>query len=345
MPLSPLAAACAPHARLAIAGTAKNAGKTTVLNHLVDQFHAQGERLALTSVGRDGEAIDQVTNQPKPRIHPPLGAWVATAEEAAAASRASLALVAPTPYRTAIGKVGIYEVRRSGHVELAGPVKVREAASLLGQLEALGAQRILVDGAADRRAFVACGVDAFVLATGRALEPHPEALAQATAAILGRLQLSLPPAEALPPLGLQGRPAWRLAGGGWAEAPWATWLVPPEELLASWPQGVEALMAPGAVGDALLTALLAAPAHQRPPALVVPAGTHLLADPQLWARYLGRGGVAYALQPLMAVALTVNPTSPEAEELPSSSLLAACRAAMPQLPVLDVLAPGQGLHA
>lgn len=345
MSLSPLAIACAPFARLAIAGTAKNAGKTTVLNHLVAQYHAQGERLALTSVGRDGEAIDQVTNQPKPRIHPPVGTWVATAEEAAGASRASLALVANTPFRTAIGKVGIYEVRRSGHVELAGPVKVREAARLLGQLEALGAQRILVDGAADRRAFVACGVDAFVLATGRALEAQPEALAQATAAILGRLQLSAPPEAALPPEALRAAPAWRLAGQGWAPAPWSTWLVPAEELVEAWPEGVEALMAPGAVGDGLLQALLALPARQAPPSLVVPAGTHLLAEPQLWQRFLGRGGRAYALEPLLAAALTVNPTSPEAEELPSSALLAACRSAMPQLPVLDVLAPGQGAHA
>ena len=78
-----LEAACAPYRSLAIAGTAKNAGKTTALNYLIDRFAQAGERIGVSSIGRDGEAVDQITNRPKPRIRPPVGALVATSHESA----------------------------------------------------------------------------------------------------------------------------------------------------------------------------------------------------------------------------------------------------------------------
>ena len=55
---------------LAIIGLSKNAGKTTSLNHLIRAWtEAKRERaLALTSVGRDGEAEDlQAPNLPDKR--------------------------------------------------------------------------------------------------------------------------------------------------------------------------------------------------------------------------------------------------------------------------------------
>jgi hypothetical protein len=47
-----------PHATVTVVGLAKNAGKTTVVNHLLERMC---DRVGLASLGLDGEARDQLT--------------------------------------------------------------------------------------------------------------------------------------------------------------------------------------------------------------------------------------------------------------------------------------------
>src|SRR5712671_5181151 len=72
-------------ARLALIGLAKNVGKTTTTNHLLETLLAEkyyrADELALTSLGLDGEAVDALTGLPKPRYMPQAGLLVATTAE------------------------------------------------------------------------------------------------------------------------------------------------------------------------------------------------------------------------------------------------------------------------
>lgn len=54
--------------RISIIGMEKNVGKTTLLNKLIADI-GKTKKLGLTSIGRDGEDIDVVTNTDKPRIY------------------------------------------------------------------------------------------------------------------------------------------------------------------------------------------------------------------------------------------------------------------------------------
>ena len=54
--------------RISIVGMAKNAGKTTALNYLLEEAMDEGLRLGVTSTGRDGEGTDVVTGTDKPRV-------------------------------------------------------------------------------------------------------------------------------------------------------------------------------------------------------------------------------------------------------------------------------------
>jgi hypothetical protein len=331
-----LEAACAPYRSLAIAGTAKNAGKTTALNYLIERFAAAGERLGLSSVGRDGEAIDQLTNRPKPRVRPPVGALVATSHDAAVYSQATLAHVAATPFRTALGPVAIYRVTSPGFVEVAGPVKVREASALLKQLAELGCTKILLDGAADRRAFISAGVDGFVLSTGLVLSPDPAQVVDETRAVLARLQLPAPP-TGWSEMCTQG--AGAILPAGFKPWPAETFLADLPGFLEWLPADARALYVPGALADTLVQAVLDA---RRPLDFVVPAGTHVLASRELMDRLLARGQKLYALNPLKAVAITLNPFSPEGHLITPEALMAAFEDAFPGLPVVDVLNPSLG---
>ena len=53
---------------LSIVGMAKNAGKTTALNYLIEEAIDEGIVLGITSTGRDGETQDLVTGTEKPRV-------------------------------------------------------------------------------------------------------------------------------------------------------------------------------------------------------------------------------------------------------------------------------------
>lgn len=327
-----LAVVCEPLQSLAIAGTAKNAGKTTALNYLVQACAANGQVLGLSSVGRDGEAVDQITNRPKPRIRPPVGTLVATSHESALYSQATLRLLESTPYRTALGPVGIYRVEQAGFVEVAGPVKVREAAAVMQTLLDCGADKVLLDGAADRRAFVSCGVEGFVLSTGLVAADDVAEVVEVTRKVLQRLQLSPPPPE--------WREACQAATGpgvitGQGYCPWlgATFVGDLSGYAAWLPGDAQALYVPGALSDGLLEAVLKA---RLLPAIIVPAGTHVLAEQALLERYFNRGGRCYALNPLRASALTINPTAPDGRTCDPEVLADLLQRAFPALPVVDV---------
>ena len=65
---------------MSIVGMCKNAGKTTMLNWLLEQGRLQGT-LGLTSIGRDGESTDVVTGTEKPGIFVREGTLIATAQD------------------------------------------------------------------------------------------------------------------------------------------------------------------------------------------------------------------------------------------------------------------------
>ena len=70
-----LARLTAPVRRLAFVGLAKNTGKTVALTTLLRELAERGERVGVTSIGRDGEARDAIDRRiAKPRIHLPRAA-------------------------------------------------------------------------------------------------------------------------------------------------------------------------------------------------------------------------------------------------------------------------------
>ena len=52
---------------LSIVGLQKNTGKTVSLNYVLDRLPVERKRIAVTSIGIDGETTDQVTRSARPR--------------------------------------------------------------------------------------------------------------------------------------------------------------------------------------------------------------------------------------------------------------------------------------
>ncbi|MBA7549071.1 hypothetical protein ES705_41544 [subsurface metagenome] len=53
---------------LGILGTAKNTGKTTTTSTLLKIANNRNLSVGITSIGYDGEDVDNITGLPKPRI-------------------------------------------------------------------------------------------------------------------------------------------------------------------------------------------------------------------------------------------------------------------------------------
>ena len=95
---------------LSIVGMAKNAGKTTALNYLIEEAMDDGIALGITSTGRDGEMEDLVTGTEKPRVYLDEGTLVAVPAQLYELADAGLEVLKKTPYSTAIGTLLICRV-------------------------------------------------------------------------------------------------------------------------------------------------------------------------------------------------------------------------------------------
>jgi hypothetical protein len=178
---------------LGIAGTAKNTGKTTALNALLEEAYIRRVPVAVTSIGYDGESVDNVTGLPKPRIVLRPGNIATTS--VACLPRAGYVVVEETEWSTALGRILIVRCVESGPIVLAGPSTRRELAATVERMRGLGPSLTLVDGALNRLAPMSVA-SALILATGAARSDDLPALARETAAIESIFSLPVASLEA-----------------------------------------------------------------------------------------------------------------------------------------------------
>jgi len=168
-----------PHHNVCIVGMAKNAGKTTVLNYLIEAFYKQHTSLALTSIGRDGETLDVVTQTEKPRIYIHKGTFIATAEQLLPLCDITKEIVAVMDMPTALGRIVLVRALSDGYVQLAGPSM---AAQMVSLFKSHPVDKILIDGALFRKSIANPAIsDAVVLCTGAAVGKSIEKVVVQTA--------------------------------------------------------------------------------------------------------------------------------------------------------------------
>ena len=179
---------------VSVIGLVKNAGKTTCLNALLAQIY-ESEKLphpAITSIGRDGESTDIVTGTCKPGIFIREGTLVATAEGLLSYGDFTREFLLSTGVSTPMGEVFVLNARSGGSVQLGGPSMTEQLKILNRQFFDLGADCVLIDGAAGRRSLGAASVaDGAVLCSGASLDRSMEKVAEETAFIASLMQLPL----------------------------------------------------------------------------------------------------------------------------------------------------------
>jgi len=135
---------------ISIVGNTKNAGKTTVLNSIIKHYQ---QPVIITSIGLDGEDIDQVTYLEKPQVFVRGGDIIATAKDTLKQFLADYEIIEETNIFTAIGKIVICKILKPGKVLVAGPSLVSDMSLLIDQLKKNYDYKIFIDGAFFRQSF------------------------------------------------------------------------------------------------------------------------------------------------------------------------------------------------
>lgn len=324
---------------LGIAGTAKNTGKTTALNALLVEAHARSVPAAVTSIGYDGESIDNVTGLPKPRIVLHEGTIATTS--VACVPRTGYEVVEETEWSTALGRILIVRCVEAGSIVLAGPGTRRELSAVVERMREFGPSIMLIDGALNRLAPMSVS-SALLLSTGAARSAGLADLARDTASIESILDLPVftPSAET---------PAIRLS------IPFAS-VADLQKVVADQGYKKAFLRVQVPVSAATLRSLVRVdPARSiiRHVQFTDPVVALLSAEPSEMAEILEEGrlrGLTVSVErPLPLACITVNPFVPRydghryvADRVPADALKNAVAEAV-RMPVVDVVRDGSAM--
>ena len=341
--------------RLSLVGLAKNVGKTTATNYLLqallDERLYEASELALTSLGLDGEAVDALTGLPKPRYIPQAGLLVATTGELlrqAEGEGARFERLQQLPGRTALGPVFLARVQQPGKVVIAGPTLLRDLRATLDLCSASGVKLGIVDGAINRLGAAAPAItDACILCAGTSVGATPELAARRSAHVFKRL-VTPPSIHADAYMNTKPQTQARLlrfapnpsiSYRGLAEPQdEARWIL--EQMQHSEEDEVVYFLhgaLTGELTDALL-ALLTRQAPVRQSELVVEDATKIFCHPVTLTRLAARGLDVRVARGVHVLAITMNPCTPEYSCTPQH-FLDALSGELPEdcPPVIDVV--------
>ncbi len=198
-----------------------------------------------------------------------------------------------------------------------------------------GCDRILIDGALDRRAAAAPSVsNGIVLSTGAVLSKDLEEIVSQTRYAIQRIGLGAFGGAAPSELGVS---VLRDTEG--VDHALDTTLGSGPALRAVAARGLQpaTIFAGGALTDVFVEEVLSLFPDARP-VLVVRDFTRLFVAPRLWKRCLRRGLSLAALEPAHLVAVTVNPVAPCSHTFPSALLRERLEEVCGGVRVLDVVA-------
>ena len=316
---------------VAVVGVAKNCGKTTTLNTIL-QALPEAMSPGVLSVGIDGERNDLLIATRKPPVLVPEGAFVLSTQQAFETSQTPFEYVDALGYSTPMGQVYIARARRGGEVMLSGIRHAEDVALGLERLREVGARPQIVDGAYGRVMGARTDLTrAFVASTGAVVAGAIDEIVARTWSLTRRLtcqEVEEPWQRALILRSLEEGKALLGAPGIAGEAlRGASALVGLSRSHDLWRGELSAIAVPGVVSNRVLEELLVvAPSRQWPRrTLLIEDGTHLHADDALLRRF-ERGWEVRALRRSRLIGVSYNPTSITGQGVDAEALRVALQA-------------------
>ncbi|MBE3588654.1 MAG: hypothetical protein IMW93_08905 [Thermoanaerobacteraceae bacterium] len=297
-----------------IVGTAKNTGKTTTTIALLNHFYDLGTPVGLTSIGYDGETVDNVTGLPKPRLFVRPGLLAATAEKCLAAGSAGVRVLDRLDISTPLGRITCGRVEREGLLVVAGPNQTRYVRTIIDYFYRHGVQLVILDGALNRIVPMA-EADGMILATGAAFNQDifQVAMHARHVSVICNRPRVIPLPEGVP---ADGRAViWSPGGDVLAFAGGSLFREEQLQPLQEAARQAVGFYCPGVIAPNCLKQLLEMPFPPRTTFIFAdPVKLIVGGDPAAAVHFietvLDRGGAVGYRRPLPLVAVTINPFYP-----------------------------------
>jgi len=324
---------------LSIIGMAKNAGKTTALNFLIEEAMDEGIKLGVTSTGRDGEMEDLVTGTEKPRVYLDEDMLVTVPSQLYELSDAGLEILRRTPYSTAIGELLICRIADAGYVQVAGPVMSAETKKVTKDMLELGCDMILVDGAIDRKSVANPDTsDAVILSTGAVLSRKMDKVIEETAHIVNLYNLPEleegKDKESIRKLLAEDKILVINDKGEVKKLNLVTSLGGAKVIDKEIEDDTKYVFIPGAFTMSVVDQI--SPKKLKNVEFVLKDPTRVFINPMNWGIMRKRGLRVKVLKNIEIAAITVNPWAPLGYTFDNRLLVSEMQKAIPDIPVIDV---------
>jgi len=326
---------------VSLIGMAKNAGKTMVLNNIIEASIENDVVIGLTSTGRDGEREDIVTKTEKPTIYVERGTIIATAKGLLLRCEAKVEILEVTPYATSLGEVIIGRVRSSGLIQLAGPDINAYMKDVTNKMLGYGAEIVLIDGAIDRKSAASpCISDATILSTGAVVSRNVEVVKNETLHQVELFQL-----EEVEDKNIKNIAAEVYSKKGYSilnkkgkidELSINTALNSGTIIGSSIKEDSEFVILSGSLVEKTLLDIMDVCLYYKNVTFIVQDSTKVFIDRKSWKAFKSRGIKVKVLHPIKILAVTTNPYAPEGYFFEPESFVVLIKDALSPVPVIDV---------
>ncbi len=320
---------------LSIVGLEKNTGKTECLKYVLDNLPVESKRIAVTSIGIDGEIVDQVTRTQKPEISLRQGMYFGTSEMHYRQRRLVSELIDVSDETTSLGRVVTAKALTGGKILLSGPSSSNSLRRWMRDMRRHDIDLVVIDGALSRLSSASPAVSqSLILATGAAYSANLTTLVSKTAHVVDLVNLELTSERNINALMPLEKGVWFInKSGELKELDAVTSLS--RDIHFEGMDDCETLYVAGALVDGFLEKVRKNKSL-RQVELVVRDFTKIFVAPQQFRLFIKAGGRISVLQRSKLIAVTVNPTSPSGYVLDSDTLCDRLSEAI-GLPVYDLL--------
>ena len=324
---------------LSIVGLEKNTGKTECLKYVLDRLPVQQKRIAVTSIGIDGETVDQVTRTQKPEIVLREGMYFGTSEMHYRQRRLVSELIDVSDENTSLGRVVTAKALTTGKILLSGPSSASSLRRWMNEMRRLDIDLVIIDGALSRMSSASPAVSqSMILATGAAYSANLATLVSKTTHVVDLVNLELTSEDNIQRLMPLERGLWFIDGEGDLHGLDAMSSLS-KDIRFEGMDDCKTLYVAGALVDSFLEKVRKNKSLKQVE-LVVRDFTKIFVTPQQFRLFIKAGGRIRVMQKSKLIAVTVNPTSPSGYVLDSDTLCNRLSEAI-QLPVYDLLKNNQ----
>lgn len=318
-----------------IVGLAKNTGKTVSLNYVLNRLPLDRMRIAVSSIGIDGETTDQVTRTAKPEITLREGTFFATSEKHYLQRKIVSELVDVSDENTSLGRIVTAKALATGKILLSGPSSNLGLRRWKNSMERFDIDLILIDGALSRMSLASPATsESMILSTGAAFSANINTLVQKTAFVVDMINLELTSEDNRLIFNDIQNGVWAVDDNGAIHDLKVTSSLS-TNLNTDGIEHCKTLYMSGALTDTFLNHIRGKRVFKETE-IVVTDFTKIFLTPMLYRGFVNGGGKISVMQKSKLIAVTVNPTAPNGMVLDSDRLCKTLSEAI-SLPVYDLM--------